>query len=78
VLAHDRRSPVPHFFFIALLSGAMAAKANPELSLNVISAQLPPQPLSFEVDTKKYVLYTFMDEKGKRLDPYQFKIGLTR
>ena len=53
-------------------------KAGPELSLNVISAQLPPQPLSFEVDSRKYVLYTFMDEKGKRLDPYQFKIGLAR
>lgn len=50
----------------------------PELSLKVISGQLPPQPLQFEVDTGKFVLYTFMDERGKRLEPGQFMIGRAR
>jgi len=53
-------------------------KTGPELPLKVISAQIPPQPLAFEVDDKKFVLYTFTDENGKRLDPDYFMIGSGR
>jgi len=53
-------------------------KTGPELPLKVISAQIPPQPLAFEAGNRKFVLYTFTDEKGKRLDPDYFMIGLVR
>ncbi|PKL08981.1 MAG: hypothetical protein CVV51_06155 [Spirochaetae bacterium HGW-Spirochaetae-7] len=53
-------------------------KSGHELSLKVVSGQLPPLPFAFEVGEKEFVLFTFMDEAGERLDPDHFMIELKR
>ena len=45
-----------------------------ELVLAVTSGQTPPQPKAFQVGGKNFVLYTFLDEKGNRLEPDSLKI----
>ncbi|MEN0060423.1 MAG: hypothetical protein AAGB31_16400, partial [Bdellovibrio sp.] len=45
-----------------------------EQTLEVVSGQVPPQPLKFEVKGEKYTLVTYQTETGFRLYPYYFQI----
>jgi hypothetical protein len=42
--------------------------------LSVRSAQIPPQPLSFEVNKKKFILLTYESKNEERLDPDYFQV----
>jgi hypothetical protein len=45
-----------------------------ESKLAVYSAQLPPQPLGFEVNKKKFILLTYESKNEERLDPDYFQV----
>ncbi len=47
---------------------------DPAQNLSVVSGQKAPQPLPFEIGGKSYILRTFTDEAGVRLDPDYFLI----
>jgi hypothetical protein len=59
---------------VSTLTFTLQPKKGKSEDLKIVSVQNPPEPLDFTVGEVKLTLETFLDSKGKRIDPDYFVV----